>query len=603
MKHLLFPLILVLVALPCWADDDTTTEASFSVTPTTTRDTIANIGDKVLVTEFSVTQQNMESSIEVNLIGANSAQWTLEKNALTKASETVKVWYTPTKAGKHTAYVSFECADAKKSYTMVSLAGACIDPDNAPTITLQADALPQFTAQVGKSATDTIKFTTENCIDFVYASISPAGTGFTIDRSIFLKNTPSELVVDFSPTKEGTFSATVSIATRGGTTRTVSVTGVATAAGAEDQDWATVFNWDMNNPLPLLREDFESLTDDDHNKTLKIDRWQNVVRRGSRPWWGFLERSVPLVGDIEERCAKATGFVFGQEKADSAEMWLVTPPLDYVNAQSKLFTFRVRGDYMFDNHTSTIGLYYIDTVAGENLLMQKIDVDMPSTDDQNGEWFEFHVDLTGQNIADVFFMGFRYNGQVGNMNSVVYYIDDVSWGRTDIPIINTDSTQMTAITAPATPTTLGTVTATTKNLEERINLTLGGDHKSKFSLSTDTLGTEGGEFTVSFQSDDLGVHEAYVKLASRGAADKYVPMAVLVKEGTGIHAATAQQVLVWAADATLHIEADEPHQMAIYTADGRCVWHNRTASAIVPLPASGHYLIAIDGQTVKMTVR
>lgn len=31
---------------------------------------------------------------------------------------------------------------------------------------------------------------------------------------------------------------------------------------------------------------------------------------------------------------------------------------------------------------------------------------------------------------------------------------------------------------------------------------------------------------VSFNSDEIGVHEAYVKLSSRGAADIYVPISV-----------------------------------------------------------------------------
>ncbi len=599
MKKIFFAIALGFVALPCLADD-TTTEASFSVTPTTTRDTIASVGDKLLIAEFSVTQLNMKSTIEVNLIGANCKQWLLEKETITDSIGTVKLWYAPNAVGSHSASVSFSCTKALKSFTLVSLSGVCIDSENVPTIMLETTSLPQFTAQVDKTVSDTLKFSSENCVDYVYASISPAGTGFTIGQSIFLKNTEEKLPIYFSPTKEGTYSATISLTTKGGETKTVVVTGVATAADPTKQDWATVFNWDMNDPLSLLREDFESLTTDDHNKTLKISRWQNVVTLGSRPWYGFLERSSLLSNDIKERCAKATGFVFEKSEIDSAEMWLVTPPLDFVNAKSKIFTFRVRGDYMFDNHNSTIGLYYIDTVPGEDLLIQQIEVDMPTTSDQNGEWYEFHIDLTDQNISDVFFMGFRYNGQFGNTNSVVYYIDDVSWGRTDIPTISTDSTQLTAITAPSVAITLDSVTVTTKNLEECVTLSLGGDHKSKFKLSTDTLGIEGGRFAVSFQSDDLGVHEAYVKISSRGAADKYVPMAVLVKDVTAVASTSIDRTFVWTDHNTLCIQSEQAHNVALYTTDGRCLWTGNAASANIALPTAGVYLVKIDGEVMKI---
>ncbi len=601
MKKLFFAIILGIVALPCMADNDSTTVASFSVTPATTRDTIiANIGDTLLFAEFTVTQINMKSTIEMYIVGSNREQWILEKETITDSIGTVKVWYAPNAVGSHSARLSFSCTKALNSFTSRSLSGVCIDPENMPTIILENAPLPQFTAQVGKTASDTLKFSSENCVDFINTSISPAGTGFTIIGTMFPKNWEGRLPIDFSPTQEGTFSATISLTTKYGETKTVVVTGVATAADPTEQDWTTSFNWDMNDPLSLLREDFESLTTDDHNKTLKISRWQNVVTLGSRPWYGYLERDVPLVGNIEERCAKATGFVFGKSEIDSAEMWLVTPPLDFVNAKSKIFTFRVRGDYMFDNHNSTIGLYYIDTVPGEDLLMQQIEVDMPTTSDQNGEWFEFHIDLSGQNIADVFFMGFRYNGQFGNTNSVVYYIDDVSWGRTDIPVISTDSTQLTAITAPSVALALDSVTVTTKNLEECVSLTLGGDHKSKFKLSADTLGLSGGRFAVTFQSDDLGVHEAYVKLSSRGAADKYVPMAVLVKDASAVSSTSIDRTFVWTDHNTLCIQSEQAHNVALYTTDGRCLWTGNAASVNIALPATGVYLVKIDGEIVKI---
>ncbi len=45
----------------------------------------------------------------------------------------------------------------------------------------------------------------------------------------------------------------------------------------------------------------------------------------------------------------------------------------------------------------------------------------------NKEWQSFDVHLENQNIADVFYMGFRFTSTRGSDNSAVYYIDDVKW--------------------------------------------------------------------------------------------------------------------------------------------------------------------------------
>lgn len=53
---------------------------------------------------------------------------------------------------------------------------------------------------------------------------------------------------------------------------------------------------------------------------------------------------------------------------------------------------------------------------------------MPCTKDESGKWFPYSIDLTGQQIADVFFMGFRFTSTRGCDNTATYYIDDVTYG-------------------------------------------------------------------------------------------------------------------------------------------------------------------------------
>ena len=73
-----------------------------------------------------------------------------------------------------------------------------------------------------------------------------------------------------------------------------------------------------------------------------------------------------------------------------------------------------------------------------------------------------------------------------------------------------------------------------KNLTESISIALGGSNPSNFTITPTSLPSEGGVLGVGFQSSELGVHEAYLRLRSRGAADVFIPMAVLVEEPTAI---------------------------------------------------------------------
>ena len=49
---------------------------------------------------------------------------------------------------------------------------------------------------------------------------------------------------------------------------------------------------------------------------------------------------------------------------------LVTPALDFKNSTSKMFTFRVRGDYLQDGQADKLELCYIDMLDGETALFK-----------------------------------------------------------------------------------------------------------------------------------------------------------------------------------------------------------------------------------------
>ena len=500
----------------------------FTVTPETITPQKVNIGDSALVAEFTITQKNLVTPVSLYLTGKNKGMWYLESEEtdpnLPEAK--VKLWYKPTQTGKHTAALNIESSKTNAYNMVYHLAGTCIDPANPPQITITPTSLPQFVAKVGTEVKDTISVSSKNCIDYVNVKITPAGAGFYLNTTQLLKNFDAKTIITFRPLKEGTYTATVTWETEEGTPQSVKVSGVATASDPAVQDWVTVFNWDMSNPKALLNEHFDNI---EHNKTLQLSGWQNVVRQGARPWWGFEDKN-----NDGEHCAKATAYIGGEETSTMYEMWLITPALDYKNAENQVFTFRVRGDYLTDDMSAKLQLYFIDATDTADIFYQDLEVKMPATKDESGDWLDFQVNLTGQeNIPDVFFMGFKFTGESGQTGSATYLIDDVSWGRNDLPLISVDSPEFYETVKPDELKTF-VLKVTGANLTESITMSFTGNHPSKFKMSPNTLPAEGGLVALGFQSDVEGIQDAYLRLRSRGAVDAYVHITVWVKQETAL---------------------------------------------------------------------
>lgn len=530
-------LISLLVAgmgvIPCMAQVAPDSEPDpnapqFTVTPETITPQKVNIGDSALVAEFTITQKNLVAPVSLYLTGKNKGMWYLESGETDpKLPEAkVKLWYKPTQTGKHTAALNIESSKTNAYNMVYHLAGTCIDPANPPQITITPTSLPQFVAKVGTEVKDTISVSSKNCIDYVNVKITPAGAGFYLNTTQLLKNFDAKTIITFRPLKEGTYTATVTWETEEGTPQSVKVSGVATAGDPAVQDWVTVFNWDMSNPKALLNEHFDNI---EHNKTLQLSGWQNVVRQGARPWCGFEDKN-----NDGEHCAKATAYIGGEETSTMYEMWLITPALDYKNAENQVFTFRVRGDYLTDDMSAKLQLYFIDATDTADIFYQDLEVKMPATKDESGDWLDFQVNLTGQeNIPDVFFMGFKFTGESGQTGSATYLIDDVSWGRDDLPLISVDSPEFYETVKPDELKTF-VLKVTGANLTESITMSFTGNHPSKFKMSPNTLPAEGGLVALGFQSDVEGIQDAYLRLRSRGAVDAYVHITVWVKQETAL---------------------------------------------------------------------
>ncbi len=509
-----------------------TAEPTLEVAPQTLSAVKATINNAVDFEALTIRHANLTSPILLDITGTNRDFFSLNRTTISETEEKVVITYLPTAIGNHTAYLMIDNADNPELSQMIKLSASATDPTAKPTLTVTPLSLPDFAAKVTEEQTCTLTVKSENATDYVYAHVAHSkGAAFFINNAMLPKNMESQVVVTFRPTTAGEFASTVTFSTAGAASVMINLQGTATADETEQLEYDTAFVWNQSAPYKLLNETFDDAL---HNKMLTLTDWQNVVPKGNRPWWGFDHKDAE--DNVIEKSAKATTYIYQQANTtgERAEMWLVTPALDYKNAAGKVFTFRVMGDFMFEGHDTQLEVYYIDATPGLELYQQKIDVELPTIPDQNREWIDYHMDLNGQNIADVFFMAFRYDGQVGENNAVTYYIDDISWGRTDLPLITSDSVQIVSIAQPNEATPIGVVTITAANLTEDIKITLAGSNASNFAVSAETLPRTGGQLSVTFQSDQIGVHEAYLKLSSRGAVDKYIPMAVLCQEGTAL---------------------------------------------------------------------
>ena len=432
----------------------------------------SNIGDEVLMTTLTIRQGNITEPIELYITGANRDMFRLEKSQVTAAEETVKLWYAPTAVGNHKAMLITDCSQALEYNKTFPLSGVGSDSTLKPEIHIAPTTLPQFSAKAGTQVRDSIVVTSLNCVEDLAVTILNDGSdaAFQISSSLIPRNMEAKTYITFSPRKAGTYSATIYWSSKNAQKQQLRITGVATEGDPEVTDYATAFVWDMSNPLALLNEHFDNI---EHNKTLKLTGWQNVVTAGTRPWWGYVD-----VNNDGEHCAKATGYVWQGESNMVDSMWLITPALDYKNAKNQVFTFRVRGDALTDDMSAKLQLYFIDATNADDVFFQDLNIAMPDTKDQSGDWLDFQVNLAGQeNIPDVFFMGFKFSGINGAEGAATYLIDDVSWGRDDLPLISVDSPEFYETVKPNELKTF-VLKVTGANLTESITMSFTGNHPS-----------------------------------------------------------------------------------------------------------------------------
>lgn len=512
-----------------WTDlfDVASTEPTMTVTPTMVYDGSAvAIGSSTTYATYAVEYANLENPIDVYLTGANRNQFEVSAETIPAGSgkATITLTYKPQAIGKHTARINFESTVSTLN-TGFAATGIAWDPANPPMIVAHSGGLTPFTCKAGEQQKQTITVTTSDLPDYGKAAVKGLSNGaFIISTATLLKNGNTQINITFKPLVPGDYEEVIEFSGIKAVTETIRIYGTATENGTTEDREGDRLPLDDSKPLASYMQNFDGVT---KNKPLSIEGWKNLAQVGNRAWWGYTWADG-------NSAAKVTPYDSKMEETTPCVMTLVSPALDFKNTPNPVLTFKVMGTLMRDGMADQLEVCYIEK-DGEGMYVQPIDgLNIPASPDKNEEWVPYTIDLKGLDLADVFFIGFRFNSSRGAESTTSYYIDDFSWGQTNVPLIRPNIREGSFKATAGKKATSPDIEIEGIALTSDIKISLYGAHKGFFTLSTTTLPAAGGKFNLDFLNTEPGEYAVEVDLNSEGAPLTAVIVGVQNETATGI---------------------------------------------------------------------
>lgn len=512
-----------------WTDlfDVASTEPTMTVTPTVVYDGSAvAIGSSTTFATYAVEYANLENPIDVYLTGANRNQFEVSAETIPAGSgkATITLTYKPQAIGKHTARINFESTVSTLN-TGFAATGIAWDPENPPMIVAHSEGLTPFTCKAGEQQKQTITVTTSDLPDYGKAAVKGLSNGaFIISTATLLKNGNTQINITFKPLVPGDYEEVIEFSGIKATTETIRITGTATENGTTEDREGDRLPLDDSKPLASYVQNFDGVI---KNKPLSVEGWKNLAQVGNRAWWGYTWADG-------NGAAKVTPYDSKMEETTPCVMTLVSPALDFKNTPNPVLTFKVMGTLMRDGMADELEVCYIEK-DGEGMYVQPIDgLNIPASPDKNEEWVPYTIDLKGLDLADSFFIGFRFNSSRGAESTTSYYIDDFSWGQTNVPLIRPNIREGSFKATAGKKATSPDIEIEGIALTSDIKISLYGAHKGFFTLSTTTLPAAGGKFNLDFLNTEPGEYAVEVDLNSEGAPLTAVIVGVQNETATGI---------------------------------------------------------------------
>lgn len=565
-----------------WTDlfDVASTEPTMTVTPTVVYDGSAvAIGSSTTFATYAVEYANLENPIDVYLTGANRNQFEVSAETIPAGSgkATITLTYKPQAIGKHTARINFESTVSTLN-TGFAATGIAWDPANPPMIVAHSGGLTPFTCKAGEQQKQTITVTTSDLPDYGKAAVKGLSNGaFIISTATLLKNGNTQINITFKPLVPGDYEEVIEFSGIKAVTETIRIYGTATENGTTEDREGDRLPLDDSKPLASYMQNFDGVT---KNKPLSIEGWKNLAQVGNRAWWGYTWADG-------NGAAKVTPYDSKMEETTPCVMTLVSPALDFKNTPNPVLTFKVMGTLMRDGMADQLEVCYIEK-DGEGMYVQPIDgLNIPASPDKNEEWVPYTIDLKGLDLADTFFIGFRFNSSRGAESTTSYYIDDFSWGQTNVPLIRPNIREGSFKATAGKKATSPDIEIEGIALTSDIKISLYGAHKGFFTLSTTTLPAAGGKFNLDFLNTEPGEYAVEVDLNSEGAPLTAVIVGVQNETATGI-----TDVIV-----------DLSQPVSVYDIQGRALITNKQISSTSELKSAfgeGIYIVKQGEKACKV---
>lgn len=565
-----------------WTDlfDVASTEPTMTVTPTVVYDGSAvAIGSSTTYATYAVEYANLENPIDVYLTGANRNQFEVSAETIPAGSgkATITLTYKPQAIGKHTARINFESTVSTLN-TGFAATGIAWDPANPPMIVAHSGGLTPFTCKAGEQQKQTITVTTSDLPDYGKAAVKGLSNGaFIISTATLLKNGNTQINITFKPLVPGDYEEVIEFSGIKAVTETIRIYGTATENGTTEDREGDRLPLDDSKPLASYMQNFDGVT---KNKPLSIEGWKNLAQVGNRAWWGY-------TWDDGNGAAKVTPYDSKMEETTPCVMTLVSPALDFKNTPNPVLTFKVMGTLMRDGMADQLEVCYIEK-DGEGMYVQPINgLNIPASPDKNEEWVPYTIDLKGLDLADVFFIGFRFNSSRGAESTTSYYIDDFSWGQTNVPLIRPNIREGSFKATAGKKATSPDIEIEGIALTSDIRISLYGAHKGFFTLSTTTLPAAGGKFNLDFLNTEPGEYAVEVDLNSEGAPLTAVIVGVQNETATGI----------------TNVIVDLSQPVSVYDIQGRVLITNKQISSTSELKSAfgeGIYIVKQGEKACKV---
>src|SRR5690606_20627504 len=274
------------------------------------------------------------------------------------------------------------------------------------------------------------------------------------------------------------YNGNITIATTGVADKTVALSGSVTCGAS---------------PIPYS-EVFESVTTPD------LPACTTVVQGGSGNLW--------TTSSPNESGFTSKALTYQWHGYNNANTWFFTNGLQLEGGQSYRLSFRYGNNSTSYNENLKVAYGTSNTIAGMTVEL----ADYPNINDNtpHSVTINFEPATTG-----VYYIGFQAYSEADNY---MLYVDDILVEE-NAPTISTDPAIVPAFTAVTGETDTEDITISGLLLTNGINITLGGTNADQYSVSTNSLGSEGGTLTLTYEPTTAGSHTATVTLSSTGADD------------------------------------------------------------------------------------